>query len=121
MKGNDMTPKTQGIQKLLTLSLMGMALAQAGIAGAAERESGGRLAPTAVRVQFTSPGNGIDQKTQDKVLKIANREVKSGELLKLTVSNLGREGERDLCLQFDDFSKAFQIEQEIAAIVEKGN
>jgi hypothetical protein len=54
-----------------------------------------------VKVNFASPGSGIDGKTYDAIIAMIKEEK-----LKYTTRNYGREGETELCLPLTDIKKA---------------
>lgn len=91
------------------------------ISNATERESGGRRTAMAIKVRFSSSGTGIDAKTQDRILALANEEIRSGQLVALTVRPWGREGERDLCLQFSDLQRVRAVATQVQNVLREGN
>lgn len=88
----------------------------------AQRESGGRRAPMAVEIRFSSPGNGIFREGFEKAIGIAQAELGAGTLNRfLRSSILGREGERNLCLQFSEYQKALEVGALLRAYVAEDN
>lgn len=79
----------------------------------AEREHGGRLAPLAVQVSFGSIGTGIDNKAFDTLIELTTVELKEGRLSLLKNTLTGREGERTLCIQFNQFQDAYAFQNKV--------
>jgi hypothetical protein len=59
----------------------------------------------AVKVNFGSAGGGIDLKTYEEVKKMIN-----DKKLKFTEKNMGREGEKEICLPLHELKKKKKTE-----------
>lgn len=93
--------------KKLTMLLLVTTLATLFNNAFANRESGGRLAATAVFVEFTSFGTGIDDYTRQFTDSLINSAEQRGLLTDLEVQQRGREGEVYYCAHFKSASQRF--------------
>lgn len=66
----------------------------------ANRESGGRASASAVFLNFTSPGNGIDVQSLNLADNLITQASQDGLVKEIVRKRWGREGEVTLCVHF---------------------
>ena len=86
-------------------------------AWAGHETSGGRPAPLAFGVQFTSSGSGIDGASYAGVLAFIGKGVGEGSLTKVLNKKWGREGESSICLEFTDTNTSSNALLEVQKII----
>lgn len=84
---------------ILLLALLSPALSRAGGSIAA-----GGFDDRGIEVSFTSPGDGIDLATEEKLLAIIVSQLRDRRIVKVTAATEGFEGDITYCLEFQDSS-----------------
>jgi hypothetical protein len=83
----------------------------------ANRESGGRVAARAVYVNFMSVGAGIDRANLNEVEALIEQAKSSGAVVKNTKEQMGREGETNLCVEFNGNTDVYHFIKTIASSI----
>jgi hypothetical protein len=76
-----------------------------------------RPAPMAIEFAFTSIGEGIDGETFNVLQEVATEMLWGGKLVKVTQSRFGREGERTLCFEANNFTTPRDLQSAVLAKV----
>ena len=82
--------------------------------------AGGFKDVAAVKIEFFSPGNGIDNELRSKILNLISSYQSRGQVQEYTQNGRGMEGETTLCVKLSNFEASVALNQEIVSLVEKG-
>ncbi len=103
--------------KLVNLILV---LSLAASTSFAARESGGRLVPLALKIDFWSPGNGIDSALRSKIEELISQQTAAGLISQYSESAWGREGEVTICVKYNDYAASVAAEEEFKKLIRAG-
>ncbi len=102
---------------LLCLTLMSTSLLAQEISTFDNREGGGRVAASAVYVEFNSPGDGIDYEAYELYVDLVKSADEAGVLQEQTMRTWGREGERTGCVNFTDVGLSRKFISKLAPLI----
>jgi hypothetical protein len=83
------------------------------------RENGGFLVPSAAELNFTSPGNGIDNELKDAVESLVESYQSAGLVRSYKKTGYGREGETKLCVQLSEIEASRRLNRELKELVDR--
>jgi hypothetical protein len=89
--------------------------AQAGV-----RENGGFIVPAAAKIEFVSPGNGIDHDLKTTIDALIQEYKNAGLVQVYTEKRWGIEGEVTLCVQLNDLEASRTLNQQLVELVKTG-
>ena len=101
------------MKKVLLTLAVSLAATQA-FAGFGTR--GGHYAPMAVLIKFGSLGAGVDEAMVERISTHAKQQQKLGLVALINAKPWGREGEFDLCVEYKNFTVAYESEQQFVAL-----
>ncbi len=85
------------------------------------RESGGRLAPVAVEVIFSSRGSGIETALKSRIMTQFAADQQAGQVVVIKEHSFGRGGESTVCVEYVDFSEAYQSDLRMQELLHESN
>jgi hypothetical protein len=113
--------KTKIKSVLVSAFFVSQSLVSVAHAAVAGHESGGRLAPMAVEVSFSALDGGIDDIRHAQFFELTFNDIRREKIRIFELQSVGREGDRRYCLEFFDFSEAFEFRTKIEDLIEGQN
>ncbi|RYZ85317.1 MAG: hypothetical protein EOP06_16495 [Proteobacteria bacterium] len=83
------------------------------------RENGGFLVPSAAELNFTSPGNGIDNGLKNAVEALVESYHSAGLVHSYKKNGYGREGETKICVQLNEIEASRRLNRELKELVDR--